>query len=101
MEQKITLSLSVNKSNTIYTHSPINGKAFVRSDHTQSGVRRISVTQAILEGCSGFTPSTGDAGVVYSEGGSGKCVLTQKNTIKEGGGSATPYVTESLTFIGV
>ena len=98
---KIPLSISIEKTNSVYTHTPISGKMIVRPEKTQSGVNKISITHAIPASCTDSSPKTGDECTIYGENGSGKCILMQKSVIKEGGSSAVPYVTESLVFVGV
>jgi len=97
---KLTIMSSIERTNTVYTHSPINGKQYVRPEKTQSGVKRFSISSAVSDVCK-ESPSTGDICSVYGSEGSGKCVLMQKNTIKEGGQSGTPHTTESLIFVGL
>ena len=99
--KKVTISLSIERTNTVYTYTPLSGAALVRPEKTQSGVRKISVMHALLDKCESNIPDVGDLCTIYGESGSGDCVLSQKSTSKEGGAGATPYTNESLVFIGL
>lgn len=101
MSKGIILSVSREKTNTVYIHSPVDGDAYVKKKNTQKGVFRMSVTVAIPDECDEASISAGDACTIYGPEGSGKCIAIATNTTLEGGSSGTPYAQETVSFIGI
>ena len=100
MGTKVTLTSSLDMSNTTYTHSPISGEEKIRPEMTQKGIFTLSVSTAVIEG-GGSGADVGDPCVVYGPENSGGCVLSRKMTTKEGGTSGMPYEIETLVFMGI
>ena len=100
MSKKVTLTSSLEMSNTTYTHSPINGEEKVRPEMTQKGIFTLSVSTALIEG-EGAGADVGDPCMVYGPENSGGCVLSRKMMTKEGGPSGMPYEIETLVFMWI
>ena len=100
MSKKVTLTSSLEMSNTTYTHSPVNGEEKIRAEMTQKGIFTLSVSTAIIDGDASGA-DVGDPCVVYGPENSGGCVLSRKMTTKEGGASGMPYEIETLVCTGI
>lgn len=99
---KVTISSSVEKSNSFFLVSPISGKETLSEKKRHTGLFAVNVSIADSEEISGdISLGAGDICEVYGPDGSGECVLTMKRKVKEGGGNATPYTQEMYRFEGV
>jgi len=100
MSKRITLTSSLEMSNTTYTHSPVNGDEKIRGALTQKGIFTLTVSTALVEGGS-VGADVGDPCAVYGPENSGGCVLSRRMMSKEGGSSGMPYEIETLVFTGI
>lgn len=101
MAKGIVLSISRERTNNVYIHSPADGDSYVKEKKTQKGIFRLSVSVAIPDKCDKANVSAGDACTIYGPEGSGKCIAVSTSTTLEGGSSGTPYTQETVSFIGI
>ncbi|MDF1879614.1 hypothetical protein JHD46_08190 [Sulfurimonas sp. SAG-AH-194-C20] len=99
---RILLSEATSANYIMVKHSPIYGDETIDPESVKFGLWEKTITRTSELKCGETSsPSDSEECKVFGRDFQGDCVLSKRSTSSVGGTSGTPYIRETLTYVGV
>lgn len=102
MTNTLTISSSIEITNSIAVETPVYGQERIHEGSKKRGVQRRTYVLAI-DACDGegSNVSAGADCLIFGDEMTGDCVIASKQTSIIGGTSSRPYTQETISVIGL